>query len=311
MFDPVPVISIVSPVYKAANIIPELVSRITQTLEPLQQPFEIILVEDGSQDGSWEAIETEANKDVRVKGIKLSRNFGQHYAITAGLEHARGKYVCVMDCDLQDDPQYLPLMIEKMKEGFDIVYTVKDKREHPALKNFSARWFFKIYNYLAEVKSHGEFVGAYSMLSRKVVDAFLKIRDVHRHYLLVLKMLGFNAYYLPVKHQRRFEGKSSYTTWRLLKHSLVGITSQSVRLLHLSIGIGFTMVVISLIWTLWILLSYFVRGAFPGYTSLMAMLLLSTGLILLSVGVAGIYIGNIFEQVKNRPLYIVDEKVNL
>lgn len=311
MLNAPPVLSIVSPVYRAEKIVDELVRQIVAAVESIGVDFEIILVEDSGPDGSWKKIEENCLRDKRVKGIKFSRNFGQHYAITAGLEAARGDYVVVIDCDLQDDPAYIPALLAKAKEGFDIIYTVKQKREHGFSKNLTARAFFSVYNYLAETKSQGALVGAYSLLSRKVVNAFLEIKELHRHYLLVLGMLGFNAYYFPIEHRKRFEGKSSYNLSRLIKHSVVGITSQSVRLLRMSVKLGFGMVLIAVLWTAWIVVSYFARGAAPGYTSLMALVLLSTGLILSSIGIAGIYIGNIFEQVKNRPLYIVDKRVNL
>jgi polyisoprenyl-phosphate glycosyltransferase len=306
-----PVITVVSPVYRAERIVDELVRQLVDVLERLGESFEIILVEDGSPDNSWQKIEENCAKDQRVKGIKLSRNFGQHYAITAGLDASRGDYTVVIDCDLQDNPAYIEPMYAKAREGYDVVYTTKEKREHSAFKNITATLFFRVFNYLAETKSHGASVGAFSLLSRKALDAFLSVRELHRHYLMVVGMLGFRSYYLPIEHRKRFEGKSSYNISRLLKHSIVGITSQSVRLLRMSVKVGFAMVTISVLWALWIVASYFVHGAAPGYTSLMAMILLSTGLILSSIGIAGIYIGNIFEQVKNRPLYFVDKRVNM
>jgi polyisoprenyl-phosphate glycosyltransferase len=306
-----PVISVISPVYKAERMVNDLVNEIKDAVERLGVAFEIILVEDGSPDDSWSRIEDNCLRDSRIKGIKLSRNFGQHYAITAGLEAARGDYVVVIDCDLQDNPRYIIEMYAKAQEGYEVIHTVKQKREHSTFKNITAKYFFRVLDYLMESKSHGAAVGAYSMLSRKAVDAFLCIRETHRHYLMVVGMIGFKSYYLPIEHRKRGEGKSSYTFSKLVKHSIVGITSQSVRLLRMSVKIGFAMVIISLAWSAWIVFSYFMRGAAPGYTSLMAMMLLSTGIILTSIGIAGIYIGNIFEQVKNRPLYIIDKKVNL
>jgi dolichol-phosphate mannosyltransferase len=304
-------ISVVSPVYKAEKIVEELVKRITEAASKLTDRFEIVLVEDGSPDKSWEKIEECCKRDNRVKGVKFSKNFGQHYAITAGLEAASGEYVVVMDCDLQDNPKYILEMYEAAKNGSDIVYTLKHERKHSAFKNFTARIFFAIFNYLSENQSARSGTGNYSMLSRKVVDAFLRIKDTHRHYLMVLRWLGFSSTYIDIVHEDRYEGKSSYTLSKLIKHAINGITSQSDKLLRLSISIGFTMFIVAIVWAFVLVILYFMRGSQPGYTSLMAMILLSTGLILMSIGIAGIYIGKIFEQVKDRPLYFIDKKMNL
>lgn len=301
-------ISVVSPVYRAQAIVSELVRQMVEALAPLGLEYEIILVEDGSPDASWQAIEAAARQCNAVRGIKLSRNFGQHIAITAGLQVARGQYIIVMDCDLQDAPHYIPLLLQRAREGYDIVYTRKQERRHGWFKNITARLYFSIYNYLAETKSLGEQIGAYSLLSRRAVEAFLQIKDVHRHYLLLVQTLGFPHSTLDIEHQPRYEGNSSYTFSKLLRHALDGITSQSDKLLRLSIGLGFFLFIGSVLYALYLVAAYCIRGAAPGYTSLMAALLFSTGVILVSVGIAGIYIGKIFEQVKERPLYFVEKK---
>jgi glycosyltransferase involved in cell wall biosynthesis len=281
------VLSIVSPVYQAEKI-----------------------VEDGSRDASWDKIELNCMKNAKVKGIKFSRNFGQHYAISAGLQCASGQWVVVMDCDLQDNPKYIKDLYKKAQEGYDIVYTAKTKRQHNFIKDIIARAYFFIFNYLSDQKQDDR-TGAYSIISRKVTDAFCQIKDFHRHYLPILQLLGFKSTIISIEHEKRYEGKSTYNFLKLLKLASHGIVSQSDKLLRVSISLGFVLFVLSFIWAAYIILMYFVRGALPGYTSIMAMLLLSTGLILMSIGIAGIYIGKIFEQVKDRPLYFVDKKVNL
>ena len=303
-------ISIVSPVYKAEKIVHELVKRIAEAVSPLTQHYEIILVEDGSPDKSWEKILEACRDNYNVKGIKLSRNFGQHYAITAGIEACTGDYVVIMDCDLQDNPKYISEMLAKCKSGSDIVYTSKVKRKHSGFKNVAANIYFRIFNYLSESQQATDDVGSYSMITRRVADAFLAIKDFHRHYLMVLRLLGFSSTVLSIEHEKRFEGSSSYTFKKLIIHGINGITSQSDRLLRISINIGFGFFVVSLLWALYIILKYFIIGSLPGYTSMMVLMLLSTGLILMSIGVAGIYIGKIFEQVKGRPLYFVDQRIN-
>jgi polyisoprenyl-phosphate glycosyltransferase len=304
-------ISIVSPVYQSEKIVDELTSRIISSVSSITQDFEIIFIEDGSRDNSWEKIEENCRKDRRIKGLKLSRNFGQHNAITAGLEASRGEYVVVMDCDLQDNPKYILPLYEKIKQGFDIVYTHKRERKHSFLKNFSARLFFKVFNYLSENVHAKENMGSYSILSRKAVDAFCRIKDAHRHYLMVVNWIGFSSAYIEIDHEHRFEGRSSYTFMKLLRHAVNGITSQSVKLLYLAIGTGFLFFILSITWAAVIIVRYFLYGALAGYTSTMALILLATGLILMSIGIVGIYIGKIFEQVKERPLYFVEKKANL
>lgn len=305
-----PLISIVSPVYRAEKIVSELVRRIEEEVVKFTPNYEIILVEDGSPDNSWKAIENACMANTKVKGVKLSRNFGQHYAITAGLAKSSGDYVVVMDCDLQDNPKYIADLYEKAQMGYEIVYTIKKERKHSFFKNITASLYFKVYNYLSENQRASKSVGAFSMLSRKVVNAFLSVKDTHRHYLLVLSMLGFSSSQIEIEHEKRFEGKSSYNLSKLIKHAIDGITSQSDKLLRISITIGFIFCLISVMLTIYTLYKYLFIGALPGYTSTTVLLLLSTGLILLSIGVAGIYIGKIFEQSKSRPLYFIDKKLN-
>lgn len=306
-----PYISVVSPVYLAEKIVAELVKRIIEEVSKITPDFEIILVNDGSPDNSWDMIAAQCKKYDFVKGVKLSRNFGQQYAITAGLEMAAGDWVVVMDCDLQDNPKYIFDLHQKALEGFDIVYSSKMQREHNFFKNISAKIFFTIFNYLSDNTRADDETGAYSILSRKVVNAFCKINEFHRHYLMILRLLGFKSATIKIVHEKRFEGKSSYSFAKLVQLAINGVASQSDKLLKISINLGFFLFITSSLWATYIIASYLIRGSEPGYTSIMAMLLLATGLILMSIGITGIYIGKIFEQVKARPLYFVDETLNL
>ncbi len=303
-------ISIVSPVYQAEKMVTELVRRIVATVTPLTGSYEIILVDDGSRDESWKKISEACSANPNVKGIRLSKNFGQHYALTAGIEFSCGNYIVIMDCDLQDNPDYISQMLEKCRAGYEIVYTSKIKRKHSGFKNFAAAMFFRLFNYLAENQRATDDVGSFSMITRKVATAFLSIKEFHRHYLMVIRLLGFSYTIIPIQHEKRLEGGSTYTMRKLIGHAINGITSQSDKLLRISINIGFGFFIVSLLWAFYIVTRYFLMGSLPGYTSIMVLMLLSTGLILMSIGVAGIYIGKIFEQVKGRPLYFVDQKIN-
>ncbi|MFN0201531.1 MAG: glycosyltransferase family 2 protein [Bacteroidia bacterium] len=307
-----PFISIVSPVYKAEKIVNELIKRITDEVIHLTDRYEIILVEDGSPDNSWAEIAKNAAKDTHIKGIKLSRNFGQHFAITAGLEHAKGDFVIVMDCDLQDDPVYFAQLYEQIKQGYEVVFTQKKQRKHSFFKNMTAKAYNAVFNYLIDNPNWDadSNVGAFSMLSRKVVDAYCQFGDYQRHYLSVIRWLGFSQTFVEIEHRARFEGASSYNFSKLMIHAINGITSQSDKLLRINIVFGIFLSLSSFLAILLIIFLYFTRGFMSGWASLMVTILFSTGILLTSLGVLGIYIGKTFEQTKNRPKYLVDIILN-
>lgn len=307
-----PYLSIISPVYGAEKIVDELVKEILESIKFITSDYEIILVDDCGPDKSWERIKQNCSLNERIKGIKLSRNFGQHFAITAGIENAKGEYIVVIDCDLQDDPKYIAEMYNRIKEGYDIVYTFKEERKHSSFKNITATLFNFVFNYLSENKnlhSHKN-VGAYSIISRKVADAFNAYNDYHRHYLMVLRWMGFKSCFIPIEHKKRFSGASSYTFSKLLKHAVDGITSQSDKLLRIFVNIGLIVSSLSFLSILLISILYFVQGFKSGWASLIVVLLFSTGIILTGIGVLGIYLGKTFEQTKNRPKYLIDEIIN-
>lgn len=309
---PLPLISVVSPVYGAEEIVTELITQLSVVLSSITEDYEIILVEDGSPDHSWKQIKDYSDRDIRIKGIRLSRNFGQHRAISAGLEFATGQYVVVMDCDLQDDPSYIPQMLQLAYDGGDIIFTYKSRRRHPALKNLLASLWHFFFNRLVDDKTArgNKAVGAYSLLSRRVVDAYCQIKDYHRHYLSVLRWLGFEVAFLEVAHSPRFSGHSSYTFMKLLRHAIDGIASQSTRLLYISIAAGIFFCLSSFVSILILVCLYYFQGFREGWASLACLLLLSTGVILMSLGIVGLYIGKIFEQVRELPLFLVRETVN-
>jgi len=312
MTDKKPYLSIVSPVYQAEGIVDELIKRITEEVTSITEEFEIVLVEDGSSDQSWEKIAKNCKADKRVKGIKLSRNFGQHYAITAGLKESRGNYVVVMDCDLQDNPKYIIDLINKSKKGFDIVYTVKNVRNHGVIKNILGHSFHKIFNWLINDKtiSGHKQIGAFSLLSRKVVNAFCEYNEYHRAYLNVLRWLGFSNTTITVKHDERYHGKTSYHFTKSITLAIDSIVSHSDKLLLISIYIGFTFAMAGFISIIYIVIGFITSGFQPGWASTMVIIIFCTGLILISLGITGVYISKIFMQAKERPLYLIDKKLN-
>ena len=303
-------ISVVSPVYRSEKIVDELVKRLSESLSKITENYEIILVEDGGGDSSWKKIEENCYRDKRVKGIKLSRNFGQHYAITSGLSMASGNIIVIMDCDLQDDPDHINKLLDEFGKGYDVVFTKRIGRKHSFFKMITA----KIYNSLFKMFSDKNYdlnVGSTTMISSRVKDEFLKLKDQDRLYIQLIKWIGFRSTYVPVEHRERYEGSSTYSISKLFVTALQGWTSYSDKLLRLSIYTGLIISVLSLLAALSIVLSYFLLSFQPGWPSLIVAILFSTGLILMSIGIAGIYIGKIFEQTKQRPLYIIDEKINL
>jgi len=303
-------ISVVSPVYKAGKIVDELVKRISEEVSKITDKYEIILVEDCGGDNSWEKIQENCSKDKRVKGIKLSRNFGQHYAITAGMKESTGDIVVIMDCDLQDDPAHISTLLGEFNKGYEVVFTKRVGRKHSFFKMISA----KIYNSLFRLFSDKNYdlnVGSLTMISARVKNEFIKLKDQDRLYIQLLKWIGFKSTYVPVEHRERFEGNSTYTMSRLFITAIQGWTSYSDKLLRISIYSGLIISFVSLLIGIYIVIIYFLKSFQPGWPSLIVAILFSTGLILMSIGVTGIYIGKIFEQTKERPLFIVDKKINL
>jgi dolichol-phosphate mannosyltransferase len=307
-----PHITIISPVYGAAAILPELVSVINRELLKLTNRYEILLVEDHSPDGSWLEIEKICKEDSRVKGIKLSKNYGQHSAIAAGIHHASGDFVVVMDCDLQHNPKYIKDLLAKAQSGFDVVYTVLPKRKHGFIKNLFSGMFHMVFNFLVgvkEVTTDGQ-IGTYSLITRKVVEAYKQFNDDYRPYLVILNLVGFNQGYQMIDHEKRHSGKSSYSFKKLVRHALNGIISQTNRLLMLSIYVGVLYTILSFLGGMYILVKAMIGGFYPGWASLVILLLFNTGIILLFLGIIGMYISRIFLQVKGRPLYLIDRRIN-
>lgn len=303
-------ISVVSPVYKAGKIVDELVKRVSEEVSKLSDKYEIILVEDCGGDDSWKKIEENCRKNPNVKGIGLSRNFGQHYAITAGLKAATGDVVIIIDCDLQDDPLYFKDLLKVFDEGNEVVFTKRIGRKHSFFKKITA----KIYNSLFRLFADKNFdleVGSMTMISERIKDEFVKLKDQDRLYIQLLKWIGFKSAYVHVEHKKRYEGKSSYTLSKLFFTAIQGWTSHSDKLLRLSIYGGLLISFVTLLIGIYIVISYFMKSFQAGWPSLIVAVLFSTGLILMSIGITGIYIGKIFEQTKGRPLYIIDKKINL
>jgi len=300
-------LSVVSPVYQASGTLGDLVTRVSEAALKVTDNFEIVLVDDCSRDDSWQQIQSAARVNARIRGARLSRNFGQHAAITAALSLAQGQRVVVMDCDLQHNPAEIPKLWAKADEGYDLVLAYHKQRKHAWHRNLGAS-IFRWLNTCFSGKTQPECsLGTFSLLSRKVVDAFLKFREVHRHYHHILQYAGFRVAQVDVDHCERPTGTSSYSMRQLIRHALHGMLGQSDRLLHSALALGLTCCFFAFLGILYTIFRYATSGLLEGWASLVVLLLGSTGVILFTLGVLGIYIGGIFEQVRGRPIYLIDE----
>jgi len=300
-------ISVVIPVYGCHSSLRELHERLVLTIEQITDSFEILMINDASPDGAWATIKELSLHDSRVKGINLSRNFGQHYAITAGLDYARGEWTVVMDCDLQDQPEEIAKLYAKAQEGYDIVFGRRAKRQDGYFKKLGSRVFYKIYDYLTDSQTDSS-IANYSIISHKVLKALRKYREQNRSYGLFVNMLGFKRADIDIVHSKRAEGKSSYTLNKLLNLAIDGIVSQSNKPLKLSIKFGFLLSFMTIVYALWLVFRHTVYGiTVEGWTSVMVSIYFIAGLLFLNMGFLGLYIGKIFDETKSRPLYIVSE----
>ena len=306
-----PLLSIVSPVYRAETIIGQLVKEISENVKVLTMDFEIILVDDGSPDHSWNAIETECKNDPRVKGIKLSRNFGQHYAITAGLDHANGEWIIVMDCDLQDRPEEIINLYRKAEKGFDVVLARRAVRKDSANKKLFSKLFYKILGYLTGTEQDAA-VANFGIYHRRVVNAICSMREQIRYFPTMVKWVGFKKTYLDVVHSGREDGKSTYTFKKLVALAFDILLANSEKPIRLIVKTGFFISTGAFLFGLIVLVKYFVGSIeVMGYTSLILSLWFLGGMIMMMLGIIGLYIGKTFQGVKNRPIYIVAEKENM
>lgn len=304
-------ISIVSPVYRAELIVEELVAQIKASLTKITEHFEIILVNDCSPDNSWVKIVQEAEKDSRVKGINLSRNFGQHLAITAGLNYAKGDWVVVMDCDLQDRPDEIPNLYQKAQEGWDIVYARRTNRQDKLLKRISSEIFYFVYRYLSGMNTDGS-IANFGIYHAKVIDEYNKMKELARSFPSLVQYLGFKSCAIDVKHSERFTGTTSYNLSKLLHLAGDVILSNSNKPLKIAVKLGFLISILSFTIAIYNVFAYF-NGfiTVPGFTTTVFSIWFVGGLILTFLGIIGLYIGKIFDQVKGRQLFIVSEEINV
>lgn len=304
-------LSVVIPVYRAQKILPVLLERLEAVLAAITSDFEMILVDDRSPDDSWTVLEALTRRHPRLTAVRLSRNFGQPYATTAGLDLARGEWTVVMDCDLQDRPEDIPALLQKAREGFDVVLARRMEKKHTLLQKAGSYAFWKVFSLLSGYRVDSS-IGSFRIMHRTVVEAYCECREGARIFGGLVQWLGFSVTSIEVQHAERYEGVSSYDFRRLFKLALDGIFSFSNRPLVFSILVGAGISLIAGAYGIyWVVRYVAIGGPFlPGWLSTVTMISFLGGLILMNQGLLGVYIGRIYNETKRRPIYVIDRMVS-
>jgi dolichol-phosphate mannosyltransferase len=300
-------ISVVIPVYRAESMMDELIQRIETSLSKITTDFEIVLVEDCGPDNSWQKIVEISKQKKFIKGIKLSRNFGQHYAISAGLDSCSGEWVVVMDCDLQDQPEEIVKLYEKAKEGYHIVLAKRYNRQDTFFKRSGSKLFYFCLGYLTGTKQDAT-VANFGIYHHKVIKAIVNLPEKIRYFPTMVKWVGFSHTQVNVDHASRVEGKSNYNLKKLLNLALDIILAYSDKPLRLIVKFGMIISLLSFVFAIASVVAKF-SGVYTvsGYASLIASIWFLSGCIIFTLGIVGLYVGKTFEGVKNRPSYIIED----
>ena len=305
-------ISIVIPCYNEEEVIHETVKRMNVFCSNLDSnlDIELVFVNDGSKDDTLNILKSYAKDDKKIKIISFSRNFGHQVAVTAGIDASKGDAVVLIDADLQDPPEVIYEMIQKWREGYDVVYGVRTHREgETAFKLATAKMFYRFLNKLSDVDIPLD-TGDFRLMSRKVVDTIVGMPEKDRFVRGMVSWAGFKQIALPYKRAVRFAGESKYPLKKMIKFAIDGILSFSSKPLQISVYIGVMSAIISVIGIIYALsMRIFTNTWVEGWTALMFTVLFFGGLQLISIGIVGEYIGRIYKELKNRPLYVVDEYI--
>ncbi|MDA3926939.1 MAG: glycosyltransferase family 2 protein [Kiritimatiellae bacterium] len=303
-------ISVVIPLYKGEAFVKELYERLCVCLTKISAEYEIIFVNDSSPDKSWDIVCCLCETDNRLKGLNLSRNFGQHYAITAGLGYAQGEWIVVMDCDLQDKPEEISNLYAKACEGYAVVFAQRINREDSWFKRAQSKAFHAVFDYLTDRKSDPT-VANFGIYHRKVIKAVLGFGDCVKCFPLIVTYVGFKTAYVSVAHDARKSGNSSYTVGKALRFAINLMLAYSNKPLRLFTAGGFAVVAVAFIISLYYLFLHLTgKTKISGFTSLIISVWFVGGMLMLQIGIVGVYLGRVFNQTKNRPSFVVDETVN-
>ncbi len=301
-------LSVVAPIYNEDATLEQFYSRVCSALEDLQ--FELVLVDDGSTDASAAMLARLASVDPRVHVIYLSRNFGHQTALTAGLDHARGDAVVMLDADLQDPPELIPRMLDHWRAGCDVIYAVREQREGESrFKLATANWFYRLFDKLAQVELQNN-AGDFRLLDRQALDALLSMRERNRFLRGMTVWVGYRQAAVPYKRDPRYAGETKYTFSRMLRFSLDAISSFSHRPLQVATFLGFLISTLAFVAIPVVIILRLLGSYLPGFGTVTIAVLLLGGIQLIAIGIIGEYVGRIYDEVKGRPLYLVRARRN-
>ena len=302
-------LSVVAPVYNEEALLEDFYARVCSALDGLR--FELVLVDDGSSDSTPELLDQLASADPAVHVVYLSRNFGHQTALTAGLDHARGDAVVMLDADLQDPPELIPRMLDHWRAGCDVVYAVREQRDGESrFKLATARWFYKLFDWLAQVQlQHNS--GDFRLLDRRALNALLSMRERSRFLRGMTVWVGYRQAAVPYKRDARYAGETKYTLSKMLRFSLDAISSFSHRPLQLATLLGFLISTLAFIAIPVVIVLRILGSYLPGFGSITIAILLLGGIQLIALGIIGEYVGRIYDEVKGRPLYFVRSRLNI
>jgi len=305
------VYSIVVPVFNEEEVLNEFYKRLTIAMDKLKEKYEIIFVNDGSTDNSLEIMKKLHSNDKRIKIISFSRNFGHQMAITAGIDYASGEAVVTIDADLQDPPEMIPELIKKWKEGYDVVYGVRKKREGESFfKKATASIFYRLLNRVTDINIPLD-AGDFRLMDRKVVNNLKQIREKNRYIRGLTSWIGFKQIGVLYKREKRFAGYTKYPLRKMLKFAFNAIFSFTNFPLKIATYFGFLVAGLSFLYLIYVLiLKIFMNATIQGWASLIVAVLFLGGVQLICIGIIGEYIGRIGEEVKKRPLYIIEEIID-
>ena len=305
-----PVYSVVVPAYNEEEVIGETYKRLTSVMKGMEEPYEIIFVNDGSRDRTAEIIAGFCEKDPSVRLINFTRNFGHMPAITAGMDNVRGDAVFIIDADLQDPPELFPEMAARWREGYHVAYGKRTKRKGESwFKKITARFFYRFIRRLTTVDLPPD-TGEFRLIDRKVCDAVSRLPERHRYIRGLVSWVGFKQIAVEYVREERFAGETKYPLRKMISFALDAITAFSYKPLKLATSLGFFLSLASFIYLIVVLYQrFFTQSAISGWASTIGAVLFSQGIVLMILGLMGEYIGRIYEEIKGRPSYIILEIV--
>lgn len=306
-----PSVSVVAPAYNEQEVLAEFHRRVTAVLTGLGCPFEIVLVNDGSRDMTLSLMHALRDRDPHVTVVDLSRNFGKEIALSAGLDHTKGDVVVILDSDLQDPPELIPAMLDIWREGYEVVYGVRTQRDGETwLKKLTAKYFYRLIKSVSRVDIPTD-TGDFRLMTRRAVHAVGRLREEHRFMKGLFAWIGFPSKPIMYRRNARAAGTTTWNYWNLWNFALEGITSFTVAPLKVATYLGLSVAALALLYAavvIWKALIF--ADPVRGYPSLMAVVLFLGGVQLISVGLLGEYVGRIFNEVKQRPLYLVNRLIS-